>query len=139
MAWYLYSIFSAIGFGAIVLLITYLSRQQMTNLAVNTWFWASTALFFICISLVTSAKQLKVPVQNIKWFLLLAVIATATNILSVKALQTGPNSGIVRSVQMSQIIIATLGGMYFFHEGITLKAGIGIAFIIVGVILLVNK
>lgn len=139
MAWVVYSFIAAIGFGIISLLLTYLSRQNMSSLVVNTWFWVTTALIFLITSLATSAKQLKIHATTLKWFILLALIAVATNYFSVKALRSGPNTGMVRSIQLAQIIIATLGGVYLFHDSITARAGIGIALVVVGLILVVNK
>lgn len=139
MAWVFYSFIAAVGFGVIALLLTYLSRSHMSSLIVNTWFWTITAAIFILTSLLTAPKQIKIQGTFIKWFVLLAVVAVITNFFSVKALQVGPNTGIVRSIQMIQIIVATLGGIYLFHEGITIKTGFGIGLVVSGVLLLINK
>lgn len=139
MTWYLYSLAAAVGFGSITLLLTYLSRSNISALAVNTWFWLLTGLIFLLVSLATSAKHLKIQSSAIKWFILLAFIAAATNYFSVKAFQEGPNTGIVRSVMMAQIVVATIGGIYLFHEGVSIKAGLGIILVVIGLLLLLNK
>ena len=139
MSWYVYSLLSALGFGSIVLLLSYLSKQHLSVLTVNTWFWLTTGVIFLLISLLSSSKKLRIPASSVKWFLLLATIAVVTNILSVKALQIGPNSGIVRSVQMTQVIVAAIGGVLLLHESVSLQSGVGMIMVIAGVILLINK
>src|SRR3990167_6502831 len=136
MAWVFYSLIAAVGFGIISLILTHLSRAKISPLIVNTWFWSATPLIFLTISLITSPKQMKVQANALKWFALLSFVAVITNLFSVKALQVGPNTGLVRSIQMAQIVVATLGGIYLFHEGVSPKAVIGIVLVIVGIILI---
>jgi len=139
MNWVTYSIFSAVGFGGISLLLTHFTRQNISTLIINLWFWGLTAIGFLGWHLVDRAHSVKISSQQFGLFILLAAIAVATNYFSVKALETGPNTGIVRSVQMAQIAVAAIGGIYLFNQGIDLKGFIGIALIIIGIYLLINK
>lgn len=137
--WVFYSLIAAVGFGAIALLLGYLSKTGVSPLIINTWVWASTAILFLSASLVTASDQLKVKAEYIKWFILLAAIAFVTNLFSVKALQAGPNVGLVRSVQFAQILVAAVGGYLLLHQHISLRAGIGMALVVIGIVLIVNK
>ncbi len=139
MDWVYYSLIAAVGFGIIPLLLTYLSHNKISPLIIGAWFWSLTALLFIVSSLLTARKELKIPNSSIKWFVLLAIVAVITNYFSVKALQVGPNTGLVRSIQASAVIVATAGAYYFFHETVSVRAGIGVGLIILGIILIVNK
>lgn len=137
--WVLYSVLAAVGFGCISLILTYLSKSNINSLIVNTWFWLSTALIFLVTSLAVSSKQLKIQGEYIKWFVLLAFIAAATNYFSIKAFQVGPNTGLVRSVQFLQIAVALLGAYFLFNQPISVLSAIGVIFIIVGILLITLK
>jgi drug/metabolite transporter (DMT)-like permease len=139
MAWVIYSLIAAVGFGSITLILTYLSRANMSSIVVNAWFWATTALIFIVAGIITSTKDLKIHTSYVKWFILLAIVAFITNYFSVKAFQTGPNTGVVRSIQIAQIAVAAIGGYYIFHQGVSPRAGLGMAFLVVGLLLIIIK
>ncbi len=136
--WIVYSLVAAFFFGCLTLVITYLAKSGMGSLSINTVFWLSTGLLFLVASLVSRTK-IKLPADKIKWFVLLAVLAFIANFFSVKAFQTGPNSGIVRSVQMAQIAVAAVGAYFFFNTAFGYKQGIGMTLIVAGIILIANK
>lgn len=137
--WVIYAIIAAVGFGAISLLITYISRGGVESIILNAWYFLIASIMFLLIALATSAHKLKLHSSSIKWIVLLSVVAVVTNYFSVKALQSGPNTGIVRALLMIQILVAALGGIYLFHQGITGRAGIGIALVVGGLLLIVFK
>jgi uncharacterized membrane protein len=137
--WALYSLIAALGFGVIALILAHLSRSNLSPLIVNTWFWASTAVLFLATSLAVAGEQLKLKSEHLKWFILLAIVAFVTNWFSVKALQVGPNVGLVRSVQFAQIVVAALGGYLLLHQHISLRAGVGMVLVVIGILLVANK
>ncbi|MDB5185534.1 MAG: hypothetical protein JWL85_57 [Candidatus Saccharibacteria bacterium] len=139
MGWVAYSSVAICGFACISLLLTYISRYHASPLILNAWFWTITAIMFMSIALATNAKQLKVSVSSIKWFVLLAVIAVITNYCSVTAMQKGPNTGVVQTFQMSQVVIVAIGAYFLFHQSIHWIAALGMVLVVIGLILIVNS
>ncbi len=139
MNWVLYSLIAACGFGTMTLVITHLAKSDLGTLTINMVYWLVTGLLFLLINLLTNGRKLKIPTSSLKWFALLSVLAFIANYCSVRAFQAGPNTGVVRSVQMAQIAIAAIGAYLLFHQALSVRNVAGMVLVVAGILLVVNK
>jgi drug/metabolite transporter (DMT)-like permease len=135
MNWTTSAFIAMISFAMMILIFKKLTGTSMLPEVINFYFFLFSTVAFLIFNILKKTK-LDLPINYMYLFILAALVAITANYFSIIAIKFAPNPGYAKAIQSFDVVVITVASIFLFGSEITFTKAIGVAFSIIGLILL---